>query len=91
MPRTYDNGCFFTVTLSRADVDTWAQSWPCFGTRRALWFQFDKRNGDLVDMGNTAGIDDSAALAMSRDAHAYGCARLLGNRVAFTAGMGSTT
>lgn len=82
---------FFTVTLSRADVDTWAQSWPCFGTRRALWFQFDKRNRDLVDMGNTAGIDDSAALAMSRDAHAYGSSRLLGNRVAFTAGMGGAT
>lgn len=89
MARTFDNGCMFTVQLSEADVIDWAQSWPCFGARRAVWFQFDKRNGDLVDKSDTSGMDESGVLALSHDAQAYGENRLAGKRVTFRAEMGA--
>lgn len=89
MARYIDNGCFFTVQLSRADVETWAESWPCFGICSALWFQFDKRNGDLVDMKQTAGADESGVRALSDDAQAWGELYARGTRVAFAAGVGA--
>ena len=86
MARVHDNGCFFTVSLSQADVTSWAQSWPCFDARRAAWFQFDKRNGDLIGMDESLrDADPSGVLALSHDAQAYGAARLAGRRVKFRA------
>ena len=87
MPRFHDNGCFYTVSLSAADVIEWAASWPCYGPRRALWFQFDKRNGDLVDMPSdrAADNDPSGVLALSHDAQAWGRARLEGRRAEWRA------
>lgn len=74
MPRLHDNGCFFTVCVSEWEVREWARTWPCFGPRRAIWFQFDKRNGDLVDMksGADRDCDPSGILALSRDAQLWG-------------------
>ena len=75
--RTYDNGCFYTVTCSKSDVEAFAKRWPCFGPRRKLAFQFDKRNGDLVDLtGNDRGMDEAGVAALSSDAQAYGKRRL---------------
>ena len=75
--RAYDNGCFFTVLCSESDVDAFADRWPCFGTRKTLWFQWDKRNGDLVDTNQIDGEQDGAGvLALSDDAKAYGVRRL---------------
>lgn len=88
MPRYYDNGCFFTVQLSESDVIEWTQSWPCFGPRRSIWFQFDKRNGDLVDMKECPNNDESGILALSADAQKWGELCMQGERVQFRAEMG---
>jgi len=74
--RVFDNGCFYTVTVSENEVSDFADRWPCFGECRAIWFQFDKRNSDLVDMGNDAGMDGAGVVALSHDAQAYGRKRL---------------
>lgn len=45
-----------------------------------IWFQFDKRNGDLVDMRPSdweeRGADGPAMMALSDDAKIYGIKRL---------------
>ena len=75
--RAYDNGCFYTVACSARDVAAFARRWPCFGKVKALWFCFDKRNGDLVDTNQISDEqDDSGVLALSQDAQAYGRKRL---------------
>ena len=75
--RAYDNGCFFTVSCSRAEVETFASRWPCFGERKPLWFQFDKRNGDLIDTNQIEGEQDgNGVLALCDDAKRYGAKRL---------------
>lgn len=80
--RAYDNGCFFTVLCSENDVYKFAQSWPCFGDVKSYWFQFDKRNGDLVDTNHQDGDTDGAGiLALSQDAQAYGAKRLRINQL----------
>jgi hypothetical protein len=87
VPRFFDNGSCFTVQLTAADVIQWAASWPCFGPRRALWFQFEKRSGDLVDMSSDKAEDNdpSGVLALSHDAQAWGAARVAGKPVAWAA------
>lgn len=89
MPRFHDNGVFYTVSLSEADVILWAQTWPCYGPRKSLWFRFDKSDGDVVDMSSdrTEANDPSGVLALSHDAQAWGAARLAGRRVEFRAGL----
>jgi len=75
--RTYDNGCFYTVMVSEADVARFAASWPCFGNVRSYWFQFHKLTGDLVDTNHEGGeTDGSGIVALSEDAMAYGAERL---------------
>lgn len=75
--KAYDNGCFYTVRVSEAEVAAFARSWPCFGNVRSYWFQFDKRNGDLVDTDHKDGETDGAGIvALSDDAKAYGERRL---------------
>lgn len=75
--RTFDNGCFYTVLCSERDVQDFARQWPCFGNVKSLWFQFDKRNGDLVDTNQIEGEQDgSGVLALSHDAQAYGRKKL---------------
>jgi len=75
--RTFDNGIFFTVLCSENDVAEFARRWPCFGNVRSYWFQFDKRNGDLVGTNHKDGeTDDGAIVALSQDAQAYGAQRL---------------
>lgn len=76
--KTYDNGCFYTVTCTRSDVAAFNSAWPCSPIpARAISFQFDKRNGDLVDIvPDSSGFDGGALLALSQDAQAYGKKRL---------------
>ena len=75
--RCYDNGCFFSVTCSKSDVYKFARQWPCFGRIRAYWFQFDKRNGDLVDTNHKDGeTDDSGIRVLADNAKSYGVRRL---------------
>ena len=75
--RAYDNGCFFTVLCTESDVAQFAATWPCFGDVKTYWFQFDKRNGDLVDTNHLeSDANGSAIAALSLDAMAYGARRL---------------
>jgi len=76
--RVHDNGSLFGVSVSKADVETFAAQWPCFGPRQAMWFQFDKRNGDLVDItGDPCQLCDGAGVsALADDAKAYGINKL---------------
>ena len=79
--RAYDNGCFFTVAVSAREVETFARCWPCSGLNRSkgVWFQYDKRNGDLVDTNderNQPNANGGAIVALSEDAQRYGEKRL---------------
>jgi hypothetical protein len=76
--RTYDNGSFYTVTCSEHDVRDFKSTWPCSGLpTRSISFQFDKRNGDLVDIRpDSQHFDGPALVALSQDAQAYGKKRL---------------
>ena len=70
--RYYDNGCFFSVTVSSREVENFKSHWPCSELPyRSIWFQFDKRNGDLIDV-RPSNIDGAALVALSEDARAYG-------------------
>ena len=70
----YEDCCSdFLVRVSAIEVEAFASRWPCFGSTRALWFRFDKRTGDLVDMSpRISGIDDGGLMALSQDAQAFG-------------------
>jgi hypothetical protein len=73
--KVQDNGCFYSVTVSAFEVDNFNSRWPCSPIpRRSIWFQFDKRNGDLVDIrpGLSQDFDGDALLALSQDAQAHG-------------------
>ena len=78
--KTYDNGCFYTVMVSRAEVEVFKWQWPCSGLPDSnVWFQFAKRNGELVDIGPyriSDQVDGDAAIALSHDAQVYGAKRL---------------
>lgn len=75
--KCFDNGIFFTVVCSENDVSEFARQWPCFGNVRSYWFQFDKRNGDLVDTNHIDGeTDDGGISALADDSKAYGARRL---------------
>lgn len=79
--KAHDNGCFFSVTISRADVERFKGSWPCSGLpNRPIWAQFDKRNGDLVDMEPShleeMGADGGAVCAIIQDGQNYAASKL---------------
>jgi hypothetical protein len=71
-----DNGSYFTVQCSKADVEAFKTQYPCSGLPSlAIGFQFYKRNGDLVDIfckRDSATFDGSGLAALSQDAFAYG-------------------
>lgn len=75
--RAFDNGCFVTVQCSAGDVQKFMSRWPCSGLQgKAVTFEFDKRNGDLVDCSASESQDGSALLALSDDAKAYAWTKL---------------
>lgn len=59
-----DNGAFYSVTVSRDEVSEFKSRWPGSGLPdKSFWFQFDKRNDDLIDFSPTdADGGDCAAL-----------------------------
>ena len=77
--RYHDNGCFYSVSVSAREVEDFKSRWPCSGLPdHAVTFQFDKTNGDLVDIWPSAiadQFDGDAAIALSQDAQAYGEAK----------------
>jgi hypothetical protein len=71
----YDNGCFYSVSVSANEVYAFKQTWPCSRLpEKSIWFQFDKRNDDLVDMKPV--LDGEDVLALSHDAQNYGKKKL---------------
>ena len=62
------------VYCSESDVKRFMDRWPCSGLAGTrLWFEFDPRRGDLVDLGpgDTSDQDGPGLLALSQDAHDY--------------------
>ena len=74
--KLYDNGCYFSVSVSCREVENFASRWPCFGSTRTMWFQFDKQNGDLVDIVGDKGMDSAGVLALSIDCQTWGVKEL---------------
>lgn len=77
--KAFDNGAFYSVQVSRHEVSAFNRQWPCSQLPDcAITFEFDKRNGDLVDIRagrNTSKVDGPEAVALSNDAQAFGRAR----------------
>lgn len=75
--KTFNNGCFYSVTCSRDDIRDFVSSWPCCGIpdERPITFQFEKSNGDLVDIEGTD-YDGADLVALSEDAQRYGEKRM---------------
>ena len=76
--RYIDNGIYYSVQVSRSEVYKFKQQWPCSGLpNRTVTFQFDKRNGDLVDiLPYTYRYDGEDLAALSQDARAYGLVQI---------------
>jgi len=66
--RYRDNGSLYSVNISAREVADFAARWPCFGAHRPIWAQFDKRNGDLVDLEGDRGMDEGRLSALLQDA-----------------------
>lgn len=67
----HDKGCFVGVTVSRREVKAFKDRWPCSTLPdRAIYFEFDTRNGDLVDL-RPDNIDGADVLALSQDAQDF--------------------
>lgn len=78
--KAIDNGCFFSVQISKSDVESFKEQWPCNGLPVvSVWAQFDKRNGDLVDLKpnlEERGADGGAVLALIQDGQNYAAKKL---------------
>lgn len=80
--RFFDQGSHYSVVVTEMDIDRFNDSWPASELRglRGVTFQFEKRNGDLVDIeyrnGDSEQWDGSALVALSEDAQKYGESRL---------------
>ena len=61
------------VRVSRHAIALFNARWPCSTLRssRAYWFEFDPRNGDLVDTDCPQQDDGPAASALADDCKAY--------------------
>lgn len=68
------------MTISRDEVADFKSQWPCSGLPEVrVWAQFDKRNGDLVDMRpnlEERGADGAAVLALVADGQKYAAQKL---------------
>lgn len=92
--RVFDNGCFFSVVVTSTEVYAFARRWPCFGSDDAVTFQFDKSNGDLVDImpaGRSDKSDGTGMCALADDAKAHGIAMLHDRAIAAIRKTCSTT
>lgn len=72
--KTYDNGAFYSVSFGEAEVADFRRQWPASGLSalRSIWAQYDRRNGDLVDLrcngrGSCDRFDGPALKALTDD------------------------
>lgn len=81
--RLVNEGAFYTVKVSEAEVAAFASRWPGFGPIQRYSFTFATNNGDLVDV-QTPGIQDDndghGLAALSLEAQAYGQSKLKGGK-----------
>lgn len=71
--KLYNNGSLFTVSFNEDDTREFSYSWPCSTVRGKGSFQFEKRNGDLVDASGSALKGDGPDwLAFSHDCQEWG-------------------
>ncbi len=78
--RVFNQGSFIRITVSRSEVEAFADTWPCSGLpHRGISFTFNARNGDLVDLA-PADIDGEALVALSEDAFHFAEVRKLAKR-----------
>lgn len=73
--RFYDKGRWYGVSFNETEISDFRRQWPASGLHglRSIYFEFDKRNGDLVDLKangkHDAGrFDGPALVALSEDA-----------------------
>lgn len=66
----HDCGAFVRVEFEPADVARFRSSWPCFHGPDRVTFEFQRSNGDLVDM-SPSDFDGPEAMAMSQDAWTF--------------------
>jgi hypothetical protein len=67
-PRSKDLGAYIRVTMTAADVARFKSRWPASGLPdRAIWFEFQRKNGDLVDISPGSDKFDGPALAALAD------------------------
>lgn len=76
--KAFDNGCLFSVTISKKDVIDFKKRCPCSNLpEKSIWAQFDKRNGDLIDLTpNLSSADGSAAQAIIDDGKEFAMKKL---------------
>ena len=72
-PRVSGSGSYVRVTMSADDVARFKSQWPASGLpTRAIWFEFQRSNGDLVDMSpGSERFDGPALAALSQDAQKF--------------------
>lgn len=70
---TKDLGSIVRVRVSARDVETFNSEWPCSGIpERAISFDFERKNGDLVDIyPNSESFDGAALSALCDDAKRF--------------------
>lgn len=60
------------VIVSRSEVALFRAGWPCCElTDRSYWFEFDPKNGDLIDHNVPEHSDGPEAQALSRHAQEF--------------------
>ena len=82
MARTYDKGSLYGATIGEREIYAFRQRWPAsgLGGLRNLYAEFEKRNGDLVDLScnrrDCHRFDGPALAALVADAQCYAVKKL---------------
>jgi len=72
-PKSKSLGAYVRVTMTAQDVAAFKRRWPASGLPdRAIWFEFERKNGDLVDISpGSERYDGPALAALSQDAQKF--------------------
>lgn len=80
--RIYNKGLTYGVAFGESEVSSFRSRWPASGLEglRNVFAEFDKRNGDLVDLQcnrrDCHRFDGGALLALVDDMQSYGKKKL---------------
>lgn len=72
-PKSKDMGAYIRVTMTADDVARFKRRWPASGLPdHAIWFEFQRKNGDLVDISpGSERFDGPALSALADDAKKF--------------------